>query len=302
MTVDSLIGGRYQLDEQVSAGGMGAVWRATDELLGRRVAIKHIRLDRLDGGSAGIIRRRTLRKTRVAARLRHPHIVSILDVLTVAGDPWLVLEYLPSERLSDAIARGTLTPWQAAGIGAGIADALAVAHAAGILHCDVNPGNLLLSRTGEVKLTGFGVVRVAGDATRTGPGLIIGTPAYLAPEVCHGEQSGTAGDIYSLGATLYAAVEGAPPFGDGHGDTRHPTRLVDSGQAHTAERAGPLAPVLQWLLHHDPVARPDAVTARELLRQVAGSNTASPVPVGPIHAGRTTQAVPPTIPTLPPIQ
>ncbi|MGH3615521.1 MAG: serine/threonine-protein kinase, partial [Pseudonocardia sp.] len=237
MTVDSLIGGRYRLDEQVGADGTGVVWRATDELLGRRVAIKHIRLDRIDGEPAEIIRRRTLRKARLAARLRHPHIVSILDVLTVAGDPWLVLEYLPSERLCDVIARGTLTPWQVAGIGAGIADALAAAHAAGILHCEVNPDNVLLSRTGEAKLTDFGVSHMAGDATLTGPGLSTATPAYLAPEVCRGEQSGTAADVYSLGATLYAAVEGAPPFGDGHGDTRHPTRLIDSDQARSADRA-----------------------------------------------------------------
>lgn len=210
--------------------------------------------------------------------------MSILDVLTVAGDLWLVLEYLPSERLSDVIARGTLTPWQAAGIGAEIADALVAAHTRGIVHGDVNPDTVLLGRTGVVKLTAFGISRAAGVATRTGPGLITGSPAPLAPELCRDEQDRRASDVRSLGATLYAAVEGAPPFGDGHGDTRHVTRPDGSGQAPTPERAGPLAPVLHRLLNSDPATRPDALAARELLRQVAYDSTAPP-PVGRVHPG-----------------
>ncbi|MGH3566811.1 MAG: protein kinase domain-containing protein [Pseudonocardia sp.] len=296
MTVDGRIGdGRYRLHEQLGSGGMGVVWRATDELLDRQVAIKRIRLD---GDPAALTRQRMLREARIAARLHHPHIVTIFDVLTVQDEPWLVMEYLPSESLSDVLDRGALPPGQVAVIGVQIADALVAAHARGIVHRDVKPGNILLSRTGEIKLTDFGISRVAGDATLTSTGLITGTPAYLAPEVCRGEPGGNASDIYSLGATLYATVEGTPPFGDGHDNILQLIRRISAEQAPAPTRAGPLTSVLRHLLDNNPAVRPNALAAREMLRRIADLTTAAPAriigpPSGPTPDWTAPQPDPP---------
>ncbi|MGH3566815.1 MAG: protein kinase domain-containing protein [Pseudonocardia sp.] len=289
MIADGLIGGRYRLHEQVGSGGMGVVWRATDELLDRPVAIKRIRLKTVDLDPPEITRQRMFREARIAAKLHHPHIVSIFDVLTVNDEPWLVLEYLPSESLTDVIGRGTLPPHQVAVIGMQIADALADAHAKGIVHRDIKPGNVLLGTADEVKLTDFGISRATGDTTLTTTGLVTGTPGYLSPELCRGEQGGTASDIYSLGATLYAAVEGAPPFGDGQDNILRLIRCIASQPAPPAKHAGPLAPVFDRLLDGEPATRPDAVTVRELLRPIAQGTVIPPTisgpPRGPAYPG-----------------
>ncbi|MGH3615522.1 MAG: protein kinase domain-containing protein [Pseudonocardia sp.] len=290
MTADGLIGGRYRLHEQVGAGGMGVVWRATDELLDRPVAIKRIRLKTFDLDPPEITRQRMFREARIAAKLHHPHIVSIFDVLTVDDEPWLVLEYLPSESLTDTIGRGTLPPDQVAVIGMQIADALAAAHAKGIVHRDIKPGNVLLGTAGEVKLTDFGISRATDDVTLTTTGVVTGTPGYLSPELCRGEQGGTASDIYSLGATLYTAVEGAPPFGDSQDNVLHLIRRIASQPAPPSKHAGPLAPVFDRLLDGEPATRPDAVTVRELLRPIADGTAIPPTMVsgsarGPAYPG-----------------
>ncbi|MGH3566813.1 MAG: protein kinase domain-containing protein [Pseudonocardia sp.] len=298
MTANSLIGDRYRLHEQVGSGGMGVVWRATDELLNRQVAIKRIRLD---GNPGELTRQRLLREARIAAQLHHPHIVSIFDAITVDDEPWLVLEYLPSESLSEVIRRGPLAPRQVAGIGAQLADALAAAHAAGVVHRDVKPSNVLVSRTGEVKLTDFGISHATGDVTLTSTGLLTGTPAYLAPEVCRGAQTEAASDVYSLGATLYTAVEGVPPFDDENDNVLYLVRLIAAGNVPPPRRAGPLTPVLLRLLDSDPAARPNAIAARELLRQVTDGPGVAPrmgdePSAGPSHRGSFTPQVRPRSP------
>lgn len=281
-TTDDLVSGRYRLHESLGSGGMGVVWRATDELLNRQVAIKRIRLDMRGDETVELSRQRTLREARIAAQLHHPHVVSIFDVLTVDGDPWLVLEHLPSDTLTVAIkTHGPPAPRIAAGIGVAVADALAAAHRVGVVHRDVKPANVLLGREGTVKLTDFGISHAIGDLTLTGTGLITGTPAYLAPEVARGGESGAPSDVYSLGATLYAAVEGVPPFRADDNVFRM-LQLVAAGEVPPPRQAGPLEPVLRLLMSLDPGERPDAVAAREMLRRILDGRPAlRPVAPGP---------------------
>lgn len=292
-TTDDLVGGRYRLHERLGSGGMGVVWRATDELLNRQVALKRIRLDLRTDETVELSRQRTLREARIAAQLHHPHVVSIFDVLTVDGDPWLVLEHLPSETLSKAIkSHGPPGPRVAAGVGVAIADGLAAAHRAGIVHRDVKPANVLLGRDGNVKLTDFGISHAIGDLTLTATGLITGTPAYLAPEVARGGESTAASDVYSLGATLYAAVEGVPPY-KSDDNVFKMLQLVASGNVPPPQNAGELEPVLRRMLSREPAERPDAAEARELLREVLDgrpwSNSGSmPIPVLPPAPSRAT--------------
>ena len=284
-TIDELISDRYRLHEKIGSGGMGVVWRATDIVLNRQVALKRIRLDLRSDETAELSRQRTLREARIAAQLHHPHVVSIFDVLAVDGDPWLVLEHLPSESLSTAIREhGAPGPRTAAGIGIAVADALAAAHEVGIVHRDVKPANVLLGRDGTVKLSDFGIAHAVGDMSLTRTGLITGTPAYLAPEVARGGESGPASDVYSLGATLYAAVEGVPPFRADDNVFRM-LQLVASGQVPPPRQAGALEPVLRRMMHPDPMQRPDAAEAREMLRGVLDGRT-------PLTAGAAGQPAP----------
>ncbi|MGQ0572886.1 MAG: serine/threonine-protein kinase [Pseudonocardia sp.] len=282
-TTDDLVSGRYRLHEKLGSGGMGVVWRATDELLNRQVAIKRIRLDLRTDETAELSRRRTLREARIAAQLHHPNVVSIFDVLTVDGDPWLVLEHLPCDTLSSAIkTHGPPGARTAAGIGIAVADALAAAHDVGIVHRDVKPANVLLGRDGTVKLSDFGIAHAVGDINLTGTGLITGTPAYLAPEVARGGPSGAPSDVYSLGATLYAAVEGVPPFQSDDNVFRM-LQLVAAGEVPPPRNAGELEPVLRRLMSIDPQARPGAAQAREMLRGVLdGRPRASSMPARPL--------------------
>jgi len=298
---DDLVSGRYRLHERLGSGGMGVVWRATDELLDRQVAIKRIRLDLRTNETVELSRQRTLREARIAAQLHHPHIVTIFDVLTVDGDPWLVLEHLLSETLSKAIrTHGPPGPRVAAGIGVAVADGLAAAHRAGIVHRDVKPANVLLGRDGMVKLTDFGISHSTGDLTLTAAGLITGTPAYLAPETAEGRESTSASDIYSLGATLYAAVEGVPPI-QTDGNVFRLLQRVAAGDVPPPQHAGALEPVLRRMMSRDPQQRPDAVEARELLRGVLnghcvgavvveGARVDPPAADGPAASTRTARA------------
>lgn len=274
-----LIAGRYRLAERIGSGGMGVVWRAVDEELDRSVAVKHIHID--DEARAARV---MLREARIAAGLRHPNIVVLLDVQTEGADRCLVMEYLPARNLAEVVEQdGRLDPREAARIGAQLADALQAVHAAGIVHSDVKPSNVLVPGTGTgtnsdndpptVKLTDFGVSwTVSGDTTLTDTGLIRGTPAFLSPEVANGGDASPASDVFSLGATLYAAVEGGSPYGD----ATNPLLLLRraaSGRFPTSSHAGPLAPVLSALLARDPADRPDAGRARELLGAVAAGRT-----------------------------
>src|SRR3954454_22568307 len=195
---------------------MGTVWSARDELLGREVAVKQVIPPAgADPHEAEQQRQRALREGRIAARLSHPHAISVYDVAVEAGQPWLVMEYLPSRSLAAVLAEdGLLRVDQVAQIGAQVADALAATHAAGIVHRDVKPANVLIGEgprvEGLVKITDFGISHASGDVTLTQTGQITGTPAFLAPEVAQGREPAPASDVFSLAATLYTCLEGAP--------------------------------------------------------------------------------------------
>jgi serine/threonine protein kinase len=255
--VTTTIGGRYTLLERIGSGAMGVVWRARDEVLAREVAVKQL----VTGDH-----QRAMREARNAARLHHPHAIAVFDV--VASDdeePWIVMEYLPSHSLSALIAeRGPLKPAQAASIGAKVASALAAAHAAGLVHRDIKPGNVLIGHDGTVKITDFGISKSSGDGTMTDTGMISGTPAYLAPEVARGEQPDAASDVFSLGATIYTAIEGESVFGPSDNSFGLIYRAA-SGQLRDSKNAGELTPLLTRLLAVDPKDRPTAQEAADLL-------------------------------------
>lgn len=273
------IGDRYRIQERIGAGAMGAVWRATDELLNRTVAVKEL-LAVTPGTSAEAIeesRQRILREGRIGARLQHAHVISMFDVVVHEDRPWLVMEYLPSDSLATVLKlKGPLPPLEVADIGRQVADGLAAAHLAGVVHRDVKPGNVLIAPDGRVKITDFGVSRAVDDVQLTRTGLIAGTPAFLSPEVAQGREPLAASDIFALGATLYAAVEGVPPFGldDNAYALLH---KVATAQPEPPEHAGPLTGVIMRLLAVDPDDRPSASEARELLAAVAdGQAVAGP--------------------------
>jgi serine/threonine protein kinase len=286
---------------------MGAVWRAVDERLGRTVAVKQLLLQPgapgfdTAGQEYGEARQRILREGRLAARLQHAHAIAVFDVVLHDDAPWLVMEYLPSDTLGARLAtEGPGEPREVAGIGRQIADGLAAAHAAGIVHRDIKPGNVLIGTgpyAGTVKITDFGVSRAADDVQLTRTGLIAGTPAYLAPEVARGEEPTTASDVYALGSTLYAAVEGEPPFGVD--DNAYALLYkVGAGSIRAPERAGPLTEALLHMLHTDPAERPTAEVARAELAAVA-TGRVSPMPPRPRAAGATEGLRSPTRPTPP---
>ena len=284
---------RYRLGERVGAGSMGAVWRATDELLGRTVAVKQLLLQPgapgfdTQGQAYDEARQRILREGRLAARLQHPHAIAVFDVVLHDDAPWLVMEYLPSHTLGAVLAsEGPLEPRRVARIGQQIADGLSAAHAAGIVHRDIKPGNVLIGAGGIVKITDFGVSRAADDVQLTRTGLIAGTPAYLAPETARGLNPTPASDVFALGATLYAAVEGEPPFG--LDDNAYALLYkVGVGTIRPPERAGPLTDTLLHMLRADPAERPTATEARDELAAVAAGRQpiAPPAPPSPPARG-----------------
>jgi eukaryotic-like serine/threonine-protein kinase len=260
-----LVGGRYRLAEQVGTGAMGIVWRARDERLGRTVALKQLTLPAGGAEDISAATERIMREGRIAARLHHPNAISVFDVADHDGRPWLVMEYLPARSLAAVLAeRGPLPPREVAAIGRQLADALAVAHAAGIVHRDIKPGNVLLAADGVAKLTDFGISRAVDDVTVTRTGMLSGTPAYLAPEVARGAEPSPASDVFALGSTLYAAVEGQPPFGlsDNALAVLH---QVAGGRVVPPRRAGRLTTPLMQLLRTDPTERPTMAQACDAL-------------------------------------
>jgi hypothetical protein len=271
-----LVAGRYRLQSRLGGGGMGTVWLARDELLGRQVAIKQV-LTPVDvsAAEADQQRQRALREGRIAARLSHPHAISVYDVALESGQPWLVMEYLPSRSLATVLTEdGVLRVDQAAQIGAQVADALAATHAAGIVHRDVKPANILIGEGGRleglVKITDFGISHASGDVTLTQTGQITGTPAFLAPEVAQGQEMTTASDVFSLGATLYTAIEGQPPFGM-EDNALAMLHKVAGGQIVPPRRAGSLTRPLVRMLAADPAERPTMPEVRdELVKLAAG--------------------------------
>ncbi|MET7693098.1 protein kinase [Streptomyces sp. NPDC005483] len=276
--VGRLLAGRYRVVAQLGRGGMGVVWRAVDEVLGREVAVKELRTY-TDGPELADLRLRMQREARAAARIRHPGVVAVHDVAEVDGRPLIVMELVEGPSLDQVLRKqGTLDPREAAGIGAKVMDALAAAHEAGVLHRDVKPGNILLDRSGRVLLTDFGIATMddPGDGSATSltrTGHLVGSLDYMAPERAQGADPGPASDVWALGATLYAAVEGASPFR--RTSTFSTLTAIVGEPLPESHRAGALGPVLQRLLDKRPEARPGAEEARVLLQAVADGGGAA---------------------------
>jgi serine/threonine protein kinase len=275
---------RYRLEAVIGRGGMGAVWRARDELLNRDVAVKEIiwppYLDKAERETA---RRRALREAQMAARLSHPNVVKIYDIVEEDGRPWIVMELVPYPSLRDVVREdGPLSPGRAAEVGLGILAALRAAHDAGILHRDVKPGNVLLGPGGRVVLTDFGIARADGSPALTKSGVLVGSPSYISPERARGGQAGTAGDLWAMGASLYAVVEGRPPF-DREGVLASLTAVV-TDDPDPATRTGPLQPVISGLLRKDPGTRLGADEVEQMLRRVADGE--GPTAPGSARSGR----------------
>ena len=266
--------GRYRLRSQLGGGGMGAVWLARDELLGRDIAVKQVLVPvGIDAALAQANRDAAMREGRIAARLSHPHAVGVYDMVLDQGQPWLVMEYLPSVSLAALLHERRVLPIaQVAQIGAQVADALAATHAAGVVHRDVKPGNILIGegpgRDGLVKITDFGISRAVGDVSLTQTGVVKGTPAFLAPEVAQGSPPDEASDVFSLGATLYACLEGTPPFGLSD-NALQMLHKVAGGEFLPPRQAGALTAPLMRMLSADPAERPTMTQVRDELAKLA---------------------------------
>ena len=280
---ERVVGGRYALGAELGRGGMGVVWLATDQVLQREVALKEITFPlHLTDAERGVLRERTLREARAAARLDHPCVVTIHDVVEEDGRPWLVMEHVHSRSLQRLVEEsGPLPPSGVARIGLDVLAALEVAHAAGIVHRDVKPANVLVDAHSHACLTDFGIATTTEDSRLTTEGAVLGSPSYMAPERANGEPPTAAVDLWSVGATLYTAVEGRAPFD--RGESMATLLAVVSEEPAPMRAAGPLEPVLRGLLTKDPGARMSAAEARRLLTAVLAEDQ-GPVPA-PSPAG-----------------
>jgi serine/threonine protein kinase len=265
-----LLAQRYRLLTEVGRGGMGTVWHARDEALGRDVAVKEVILPHgFSDEEREIQHKRTFREARTAARLSHPGVVTVYDVVEEDGRPWIVMELIRARSLEQIIKQdGPLPPRRAAEIGRQMLGALMTAHEAGILHRDVKPSNVLISDGRHIRavLTDFGIARAQSDATLTQTGMLIGSPAYIAPERARGRQAVPASDLWSLGATLYAAVEGKSPFE--RTEAMASLVAVLTEEPAPAPHAGQLAPVIAGLLRKDKETRLTASEAGVMLDRI----------------------------------
>ncbi|MER7579396.1 serine/threonine-protein kinase [Kitasatospora sp. NPDC097691] len=288
--VERLLAGRYELGERLGRGGMGTVWRAWDRMLDREVAVKELTVNHLPEEDLQILHTRMKREASAAARIKHPGVITVHDVLEQDGRPWIVMELVDGRSLADVISQdGTLQPRAAAEVGSQVLAALHRGHQLGVLHRDVKPANVLLERgTGRVVLLDFGIAKYEGSTELTRPGDLVGSPDYLAPERAQGQRPGPASDLWGLGATLYAAVEGQSPF---RRDSPITTlaAVVDEPLPES-RRAGPLGPVLAALMAKDPADRPTADEAARMLAEVQAGHTMGFKAVAPMRAP--TQSVP----------
>ncbi|MET9538699.1 serine/threonine-protein kinase [Streptomyces sp. NPDC006553] len=272
-----LLAGRYRLGGVLGRGGMGTVWRAVDETLGRTVAVKELRFPTsIDDDEKRRLITRTLREAKAIARIRNNGAVTVYDVVDEDDRPWIVMELIEGKSLADAVREdGTLTPRRAAEVGLAILDVLRSAHREGILHRDVKPSNVLIAEDGRVVLTDFGIAQVEGDPSITSTGMLVGAPSYISPERARGHKPGPAADMWSLGGLIYAAVEGSPPYDKGSAIatlTAVMTEPVDP-----PKNAGPeLEKVIYGLLAKDPAQRLDDARARVLLRAVLDAPEPAP--------------------------
>ncbi|MDT7725270.1 MAG: eukaryotic-like serine/threonine-protein kinase [Actinomycetota bacterium] len=263
-----VVAGRYRLRSVLGSGSMGTVWSAYDEFLHRPVAVKEVLLPPgVPPGHADELRERTLREARAIAVLSHPNVIILHDVAREGGEPFVVMELLPSRSLAHLLRdHGPLSVEQAAAVGNAVAAALEAAHAAGITHRDVKPGNVLVAADGRIKLTDFGIARNVSEATMTRTGMMLGSPAYIAPEVASGGAVTTGADLWGLGATLFAAVEGNPPY-DADGDPLETVGKVVNGDV-PKPTPGPMADVITELMDKDPTARISLREVRQRLHRL----------------------------------
>ncbi|GAA1920566.1 hypothetical protein GCM10009716_31510 [Streptomyces sodiiphilus] len=275
-----LLNGRYRLGGVVGRGGMGTVWRARDEILGREVAVKELRVPAgIDDGELRRLTTRTLREAKAMSAIRSRGVVTVYDVVDEDSRPWIVMELINGRSLADIIREdGPMTPRQAARTGLSVLEVLGAAHRQGILHRDVKPSNVIVAdEDGRVVLTDFGIAKVEGDPSITSTGMLVGAPSYISPERAHGETLGPAADMWSLGALLYCAVEGRPPF-DAGGAIATLTAVMND-PVPTPRNAGPLAEVITGLLAKEPDDRLDEAGARKLLK-AASAPVAEPSTAG----------------------
>ena len=277
---ERMVAGRYAVGEVLGRGGMGTVWSATDKVLQRRVALKEVTFSiHLTDEEREVLRERTMREARAAARLDHPCVTHVFDVVEEDGRPWLVMEHVSARSLQEIVEeQGPLPPPVVARIGLDVLAALEAAHAEGIVHRDVKPANVLVSSDGRARLTDFGIATTTGDSSLTTQGALIGSPSYMAPERAAGGQPGGSVDLWSLGATLYTAVEGRLAFD--RGDPVATLMAVATEPPEQPRLAGPLTPVLMGLLTKDPAQRATPAQARRDLQAVAagGGPTWTPGP------------------------
>ncbi|MFH8442826.1 serine/threonine-protein kinase [Streptomyces sp. NPDC018026] len=284
-----LIAGRYRLIAKLGHGGMGTVWRAKDETVDREVAVKEPRVpDHLPERERANAFERMRREARAAARLDHPAVVDVHDVAVVDDQPWIVMELVRGRSLGDALQEGTLSAREAARIGLEVLGALEAAHAAGVLHRDVKPDNVLLGRHDRVVLTDFGIAQIEGETSLTDTGGFVGSPEYIAPERVLGQRPGPASDLWSLGVVLYAATEGVSPFRRSNTPATLQS-VLNATPAPPASAQGPLAEVITGLLDKDPARRPDAARVRALLDAAVNPPAPQPTQVvrldGPEQSG-----------------
>ncbi|WP_079125206.1 serine/threonine-protein kinase [Streptomyces lushanensis] len=263
-----LLAGRYRLGAVLGRGGMGTVWRALDETLGRTVAVKELRFpSSIDEDEKRRLITRTLREAKAIARIRNNGAVTVYDVVDEDDRPWIVMELIEGKSLAEAVREdGVLTPRRAAEVGLAVLDVLRSAHREGILHRDVKPSNVLIAEDGRVVLTDFGIAQVEGDPSVTSTGMLVGAPSYISPERARGHKPGPAADLWSLGGLLYASVEGCPPYDKGSAIAT--LTAVMTEPLDPPKNAGPLEEVIYGLLAKDPAQRLDDAGARALLNDI----------------------------------
>lgn len=295
-TPPDLVADRYRLVKMLGSGGMGVVWQAWDERLHRTVALKMLRPQPdLSDEEREVATKRATREARISAGLHHPHAVPVFDVVEHDGQPCIVMQLIDSTPLSKLLQEhGTFTPQETARVGAEVGAALAAAHRRKIVHRDVKPGNILIRDDGSAMISDFGIAQALGDTTITATGLVHGTPAYLAPEVARGDPSSFASDVFSLGSTLFAMLEGAPPFGTDRNAIALLHRVAQ-GDVAVPGSAGPLAPLLLDMLSPDPKQRPDMATVTRRLAEL-DAQSATTDAVGEPAADGEDDTVPATMP------
>ncbi|WP_051967019.1 serine/threonine-protein kinase [Kitasatospora mediocidica] len=273
-TSGRLLAGRYRLGSILGSGGMGTVWRAEDEMLGRIVAVKELRMHGgVDDDEKHRLIVRTLREAKATARIRHAAAVTVFDVVEEDDRPWIVMELVDGRSLAEVIKEdGPVAPARAAEIALDLLGVLGAAHSHGILHRDVKPSNVLIGEDDRVVLTDFGIASVEGDTSVTSTGMLVGAPSYISPERARGQKPGPPADLWSLGGTLYAMVEGTPPYD--RGSALATLTAVMTEELPPPANAGPLRPVIEGLLDKDPVKRLDASTTRSMLRRIIADATA----------------------------